>query len=199
MSKSRLFCIGRVVATRAGNVSIPTNLVTSGSFRVVGYLVVTESINYGLCNKNIFTNRAVLSFGKTSARACRIDCFIDNLGMSESVNVGINVGISAMASVGSITFFGASRFGYNRIVRMPGFFYGGICSIITTRAGNISVTADFGAGRSFCIVFYLIVTKSFYSFLCNKGFSTAGAFFALGKTSIRAGRGNRIKSNSFPS
>ena len=43
MTECRLFCIGRVIATRAGNVSAPAYLGTSGSFCFVVNLVVSKS------------------------------------------------------------------------------------------------------------------------------------------------------------
>ena len=57
----------------------------------------------GLRYEHFVTNRAVLSFGKTGACARRCNRFVFNLGVTELINIRINVSISAMAGMGSLS------------------------------------------------------------------------------------------------
>ena len=48
---------------------------------------MTESVNGFLCNKNFVAYGAVLALRQTGFGACGSDCFVDNLGVTESVDL----------------------------------------------------------------------------------------------------------------
>ena len=78
---------------------------------------VTEFRNYDLRNENFTANIAVRAFGQTSIYTIGINCGIDHFRMAESVNIIVNISITAnRALVGGVTNLSASRSSNNCIV-----------------------------------------------------------------------------------
>ena len=49
------------------------------------------------------------TFGKTCLGTCRINCLVNNYGVTESINVSVNVGVVTSTSMSGVTLLGTSR------------------------------------------------------------------------------------------
>ena len=120
--KSVNFVICVCVVTNRTSMSCITLCCTSR----IGYnlvIVVTESVHGNCCSGNLnFTNCTI---NCTLIRACyctsRINIVFNyslTVGVTESVNVCINIGVAASTSVSGVTLLCTSRIGYGRCVAM---------------------------------------------------------------------------------
>ena len=163
VSKCRLFCIGGIVATRAGDVSIPTVLGASRSFRVVTYLIVSECRLF--CIGGIVATRAgnVSVPSVLSASGCfslvsylvvsksRLLC-IGRVITSGASNVGIPAVLSASGCFSLVSYLVVSE---RRLLC--------IGRVVASGASNVSIPTDLGTGGSLRIVNYNLVVQRHYN------------------------------------
>ena len=159
MTKRCNFVSNVSVATLAGVGGVAFLGASRSGYNCI--VIVTESVNNFLCNENVATNGAVFTFGKTGFGAGRFNCCINNLGVTESVNLISNVSIATVTSVGGVTFCGAGRIGYNCIVIVTVSGNDFLCykSFAANRAVQAFCQTSFGAGGFNCLVSNLGVTE----------------------------------------
>ena len=81
------------------------------------FVIVTECVNNCLCYENLVAYGAVLAFGKTGFGAGRSLCIVDNLGVSESINVISYVLVAAiLTGVSGVALVGAGRISNNCLI-----------------------------------------------------------------------------------
>ena len=182
---------GGIVTTRAGHVSLPADARTSGRLCIVLLLIMPERGNGLLCGYHFTAGGA---FDAVGLAACctgggisrqRFGALVGAVRCADSTAyVAVGIQLTVIGVCGGIPFGFASRAGAGVVMLGGGIGPDGgvrmverglfrIGRVVTTRAGDVSIPTDLGAGRGFCRVLLLIVSRggdgAFFLFTAGAG------------------------------
>ena len=130
-------------------------------------VLVSKSVYYFLCYGSISTYRTLLTLGKTCPSTCRSLSCKSFLGVSERVDLVVNIGIITYRTrIGCVSVFGTSGSGYYRLI------------IVSKCINRYSLSANLLS--AFDTIYYAIVASVIYA---------AGSYFIFLNRHI----GNMIK------